>query len=93
LGYDVYGVTSQLFRIPDPFLSVAYSPDGQVLLTGSDDGTIQQYNASTGELVKVFFFPVASIKPAALSIHLVVIGSLSEALKGLCIFGMLVHST
>jgi WD40 repeat protein len=36
-------------------LSCAFSPDGQHILTASDDSTTRLWNASTGELIRTHF--------------------------------------
>jgi len=38
----------------DQVLSVAYSPDGNILATGSDDGTIKLWDVATGQELRTF---------------------------------------
>jgi len=41
------------------FLRVAYSPDGQQILAGSDDGTARLWDSFTGNQIQVFMHPKA----------------------------------
>ena len=47
-GRDVAG---RLIGNTDDVFSVAYSPDGQHIVSGSNEGTIRVWNAMTGEIV------------------------------------------
>ncbi len=54
--YDI--VTGAPIRVltghDDRVNDVAFAPDGDTLVTASDDGTVRRYNATTGELIRVY---------------------------------------
>ncbi|MDX6400611.1 MAG: hypothetical protein QOF27_1217 [Gaiellaceae bacterium] len=51
-GIRVKGAASLRLRGPDRFTSIDFSPDGQLLAAGADDGVVRLWNPRTGKLVQ-----------------------------------------
>jgi WD40 repeat protein len=48
-------------------MSVAYSPDGQRIASGADDGTVKIWNAETGALISALSGHIDSVVSVAFS--------------------------